>query len=202
MLGQGQKSLGAAVRAQAEKGGAVILHEGLELLLVHASHAFVLPGGMLAEMEVCEGLELLESHVRLPLFKGHHGVYLGQAEVQPVRQGGDGLVDGQVGLGIQFVVIICNFEEIGLLAQRVLHGKQGLAAQIAVLGKLDHPGSLATGEVEGEAGQHLLRVVRIVGLPFVQEGFHAQSGRPHPVHQVIVAAQVFLLRERFLGRGA
>ena len=155
---------------------------------------------MLLEVNVGQGLELLEGHVGVALLEGHHGVQLHQAVVQVFGRGGYGLVYGQVGLGIQFLVKLGHFEVIAFVSQRIRHGKEGLPAQIAVQGHLLHLGGLATGIAEAEAGQHLLHVLGIGLLPAVQEGFHPYAGGAHAAYQVVVTAQVLLLRVSFLGR--
>ena len=155
---------------------------------------------MLLEVNVGQGLELLEGHIGIPLLEGQHGIYFHQAVIQVFGGCGNRLIYGQVGLGIQFLVKLRDFKEIALVSQGVRHGKEGLPAQIAVHGHLLHRGGLAAGIAEAEAGQHLLHVIGIGFLPAVQEGFHPHAGSAHAVDKIVVPAQVLFLRVGFLGR--
>ena len=152
------------------------------------------------EVAVCQGLELLEGHIRVALFEGHHGVQFYQAVVQMVRGGGNGLVYGQVGLGVELFVKVRDFEIVARVAQGIRHGEERLPAQVAVYRLLLQPGGLAAGIAETEAGQHLLHVLRIGLLPAVQESFHPHAGRTHAADEVVVATQELFLRVSFLGR--
>ena len=154
---------------------------------------------MLLEVIIGQGLKLLEGHVRVPLLEGKHGIQLHQAVVQMVGRQGNGLVYGQVGLGVQLFVIVRDLKVIAFVTQGVLHGEDGLPAQVAVHGHLLQAGGLAAGKAEAEAGQHLLHVFGIGFLPAVQKGFHSHAGGAYAVNQVVVTAQVLFLRVSFLG---
>ena len=131
---------------------------------------------------------------RAAFLVGGEGVDAEQAEVQFLRFQRDGLVQGFQRLPEQFVVILRILEEIVLPAQGIGHGKQGFAAQVPVLGQLDDRRGLRLGEPEGEAGQQLLGVVRILFRPLVQQGFHAHAGGADAIDEVVVATEIVLPR--------
>ena len=149
---------------------------------------------MLLVVLVHQALEGGKGHVRAAFLVGGEGVDAEQAEVQPLRRQRDGLVQGLQRLAEHLVVIDRILEVIVLPAQGIRHGQQGLAAQVAVLGQLDDIRGLRLVEPEGEAGQQLLEVVRIFFGPAVQQGFHAHAGGADAADEVVVPADIVLLR--------
>ena len=149
---------------------------------------------MLLEMLVHQRLERGEGHVRAALLESREGVDPEQAEVQPQRLEGNGLVQGLQCQAERLVLIDDVLEPIVLPAQGIGRRQQRFAAQVSVLGQLDDIRGLALVEPEGKAGQQLLQVVRILFGPFVQESFHTHAGGAHPVDKVVVPADVILLR--------
>ena len=152
------------------------------------------PGGVLLVVLVHQGLEGGKGHVRAAFLVGGEGVDPEQAEIQLLRLQRDGLVQGVQRLAEHLVVIRRIFEEIVLPAQGIGHGQQGFATQVAVLGQLDDAGALRLGEPEGETGQVLLQVLRIIFGPAVQQGFHAHAGKAHAANEVVVSTDIVLLR--------